>query len=102
MTNKIAKRGLVESNEVREVAYGVVANLEIPEHFAVGKTEEGFNFVNADGNAVVVKVIVKALGYNAVEEVEAHASEQAIKVKQAEAKKALKEAKLAKKIVVAE
>ena len=91
------KRGLEESNTVRELVYATVATLEIPSLAFVGRTNEGLAFQDDEGKAVILKTIVKALDYDAEYEAEAYIATQEVKAKEAKAKAEAKARKLAKK-----
>lgn len=73
------KRKIAEMNEVRASFYAEVANLTVDGHAPLGMTAEGFVFTDADGKSVVVKVITKALEFDAETAVEEFIAKEADK-----------------------
>lgn len=65
-----ARRGQKEMNETREMVYTSFNELELPEHKFLGRTSEGLVYENAEGLAVVLRVVVKQLDFLAEEEIE--------------------------------
>ncbi len=86
---EMEKRKVAEMNEVRGAFYAEVENVAVEGYTPVGMTAEGFVFVDAEGKAVVVKVVAKALGFNANDAVADH--------KEKEIEKAAKEVEKAEK-----
>ena len=65
-----ARRGQKEMNETRELIYTSFGELVIPEHKFLGRTSEGLVYENAEGLAIVLRVITKQLDFLAEEEIE--------------------------------
>lgn len=80
------RREVKESNATREMVYGSLDNLTIPNHKFLGRTSEGLVFENSEGLSLVIKVIMKNPDFLAEEEIEDYDNKQAEKIAKAKAK----------------
>ena len=99
---KIVKRGTAEATLVREGAYMDIERTSFSGLEWVGRTAEGIVYQDAEGKAIVIKVIVKALDFDAEFEVTDYEAQQTVKAQERVEKKAKADAKKAEAVAKAE
>jgi len=86
------KRKVAEMNATRDAVYVQLEGIEIEGHKFLGRAVEGLVYENAEGLAIVIRVIAKANDFDAEDAVSEYEEKADAKVKK-EAEKAEKVAK---------